>query len=921
MDDSFPVTLEEWNAELVKIVFLESSHTGSTLSRIDTTGRIFEQLAGPRSKEDAKRSFLTSFGKKASKIQDALRDESRLDILAQIKGYPTYFAVLYLTLLAASADDETHDEGDFRVRFSVLLGFDKNKKFVFTELPNLWERLERWSSKRQNCTRLILPRPSKHERLIGYSKRIAFPCYKDEVSLRNILIDNKLDNYSTFESVNKVVHQYISYFSEVFNQEFIEFRTLLSKAAMQQAYDSPFWGAVRDITVHTEREQLKENGKYCIHMEFNDSGNPEIYLLMDDAAATASEIKHYYSLPNEIENYNNIYYERDIGTTLNSLDFLLKKRKGYFYKSRAGVALRSGCLPLFRDDFCHISSEGEYYEDSPIYLILHHTYADSIFTVLKKVGERVQRRDIKSTKWSIVSSDKVGRETLDKIARLLPEEARRFLIHGWQPARPRMSGAARFGQAILLNPASTPIIHMPEVLRGCYVISNKDGEELTHGSLSQGAEGLFIPPEELMEISGQAFCRYELTLAHSDIPVNFDVHVLDHAPYATYCKITEPHDWLIDGPSGVLMALGDTAVIPPLKREEITPLSGAQMLWQYENCLPVTCQYTELHNIPAAFDWLAEALALRFQRRSTLPFGELKQHIDPVSQVTRIPEWQLRRMLFAAGWLCVVQRCHAPYSLVSLAERTISVDVTEQGIVARILGMFTRSERNLLQEALNNGERIGRRLVEDKCCSMGCIELHLSARERIHAFIEQFGLRLVNHDDFPVNALSGVLLPLSQMQFIPALPPELHVSLWQAEKYQWSEEQRLTQTANNLLIRCQEKQRYRYFIRQNTGYWQTDSFSWALMAQMICSGETVGVQKGNTDWCWSKKIFALPPSVFQWWIHVAHGCLSITDNGGYLFAGGKFPLWDNVMVSSSCQRALERRNRALTTRKLRRTLQ
>lgn len=913
MDDSFPVTLEQWNAELVKIVFFESSHTRSTLSRIDATGRIFEQLAGSRSKEDAKRSFLASFGKKTSEIQAALRDESQ--------EYPTYFAILYLTLLAASADNETHDEGDFRVRFSVLLGFDKNKKFDFRELPNLWERLERWSNRKQNCIRLVLPEPSKHERLIGYSKRIAFPCYKDEVFLRDILVNNELDSHSTFESVNKLVHQYISYFGEVFKQEFIEFRTLLSKAAMQQAYDSPFWGAVRDITVHTEREQLKENGKYCIHLEFNDSGYPEIYLLMDDAAATASEIQRYYSLPNEIENYNNIYYERDIGTTLNVLNLLLKKRKGNLYKSRVGAALQSGFLPLFRDDFCHISSEGEYYDNSPLYLILHHKYADSIFTALKKAGERTQRWDIKSTKWSIVSSDKVGRQTLDKIAHLIPEDARRFIIQGWLPARPRMSGAARFGQAILLNPASTPIIHMPDVLRGCYVISNKDGEELTHGSLSQGAEGLFIPPGELMEISGQAFCRYELTLAHSDIPVNFDVHVLDHAPYATYCKITEPHDWLTDGLSGVLMALGDTAVVPPLKREEITPLSGTQMLWQDENCLPVTCQYTELHNIPAAFDWIAEALALRFQRRSTLPFGELKQHIEPVSQVTRIPEWQLRRMLFAAGWLCVVQRRHAPYSLVSLAERTISVDVTEQGIVARILGMFTRSERNFLQEALNDGERIGRRLVEGNGCSMGCIELHLSARERVHAFIEQFGLRLVNHDDFPVNALSGVLLPLSQMQFIPALPPDLHVSLWQAEKYQWSEEQRLTQTANNLLIRCQEKQRYRYFIRQNAGYWQTDSFSWALMAQLICSGEALGMRKGDSDWCWSTKIIALPPAVLQWWIHVAHGCLSITDNGGYLFAGGKVPLWNNVMTFPSCQRALARRSRALTTRKLRRTLQ
>ncbi|WP_371355753.1 hypothetical protein LPB39_21520 [Salmonella enterica subsp. enterica] len=143
-------------------------------------------------------------------------------------------------------------------------------------------------------------------------------------------------------------------------------------------------------------------------------------------------------------------------------------------------------MPLFRDDFFHISSEGDYYDNSPLYLILHHKYADSIFIALKNAGERAQRRDIKSTKWSVVSSDNVGRQTLDKIAHLLPEEARRFLIQGWRPARPRMSGAARFGQAILLNPASTPIIHMPEVLRGCYVIRNKNGEELTHGSLSQG---------------------------------------------------------------------------------------------------------------------------------------------------------------------------------------------------------------------------------------------------------------------------------------------------------------------------------------------------------------------------------------------------------------------------------------------------
>src|SRR5688572_25097529 len=106
MSMSFPISLEEWNAALINAIFFESSRAGVFLSRIDTTGRIFEQLAGSRSKEEAKQSFLDSFGKDERKIQRYLRDDSTLDSLTQIKGIPPHFSILYLTLLAASADNE-----------------------------------------------------------------------------------------------------------------------------------------------------------------------------------------------------------------------------------------------------------------------------------------------------------------------------------------------------------------------------------------------------------------------------------------------------------------------------------------------------------------------------------------------------------------------------------------------------------------------------------------------------------------------------------------------------------------------------------------------------------------------------------------------------------------------------------------------
>ncbi len=76
----------------------------------------------------------------------------------------------------------------------------------------------------------------------------------------------------------------------VLTVNFAEFRTYITFKGCHTAGLISFWGAVRD-TIHTEREQLKE-------AVFTwSSGNP-IYLLMDDAAVTASEIKRYYSLSN-----------------------------------------------------------------------------------------------------------------------------------------------------------------------------------------------------------------------------------------------------------------------------------------------------------------------------------------------------------------------------------------------------------------------------------------------------------------------------------------------------------------------------------------------------------------------------------------------------------------------------------------------
>ncbi|KHT34505.1 hypothetical protein [Pectobacterium carotovorum] len=925
MGESFPVTLDEWNTALVKAIFFDPSYVGATLSRIDATGRIFDKLKGSRSKEEAKSSFLNAFGASADEIQNHFRDELRIDILAGINGVPPHFAILYLTLLAASADDHTHDEGDFRVRFSLLLGFDKNRKFIFSELPKMWKRLEKWSCNKKECAHLILPDPQR-ETLIGYSKRLSFPSYKDDLLLRRLLFSKGLDSYSKFEIISQAVYEKINSFSLTFRSEFSQFSDLLLNASLKQAYDSPFWGAVRDITRNDESQKIAENGKFCIQLGSADVWNPEIYLLMDQKGSDVFTAQELYTISQQTSIYTKSYYQSNINNTLIHLFLLSQKKRKGLYQSRIGMALRAGCLPLFQDDSGYISSDGHYFDDGPVCLVIDSNYVKNISVACKGINLRFIFLGVNSEcdKWNVLVFDAVSRQALTTLADALPESAQRFLIQSWMPARPHLIGGARFGQAVLLNPASTPFIRMEGANSGSFVISDSMGNELATGELSASDEGLYISPEKLVSIHGQTLCRYLLTVDQQTTPLVYDVCVLDHAPDAVYRRLKEPSNWLIDGPLGVLVPFDDITHNESnsgfVNKQKLTPLGGVWSLWQHNESPPAEREAMGLHSIPVALDWLAEALALRFQRRSTLSFDELSKHLTPVSRAICIPVWRLRRMLFVSGFLSVVESRYTPYPLVIQAPRTISVFDEKAGTVARICGMMTKSERNQLQNALVDNEQLKRWSLRGHDLAIGCVELNLSGVERIELLIEQLGLQLITKADFSVSPLSGVISPITKIENIPMLPANINVSAWQEEKNKWSEESTLIYPASNTLIRCREKQRNRYFITTQNGCWQTDSFAWGLMAQTIFSKKKLGSQSHNGDLCWSKSLIALPLSLTQWWLHFAGGCLSIGDDGQVSFVGGGSSIWGDIGRSEITtqeygDRAIVRRSRALKLRR------
>ena len=109
--------------------------------------------------------------------------------------------------MAGSADDSTQEFGRFRTRFKELLSpYVKNSESLlsieFSDLPMMWNHVANWSKKRNStigdCKELILPSVHSYESRIGLSKRIAFPTYKDEISLKQLLENRQLSENSEF---------------------------------------------------------------------------------------------------------------------------------------------------------------------------------------------------------------------------------------------------------------------------------------------------------------------------------------------------------------------------------------------------------------------------------------------------------------------------------------------------------------------------------------------------------------------------------------------------------------------------------------------------------------------------------------------------------------------------------------------------
>lgn len=911
--DSKAWGLREWNLALVEAVFLNRSRPRKTLSRIDTTGRLFEVVTGEKDRESAKRRFIASFGRDPAAIREQFTWSQRIEVLTKRDGIPPTFAALYLSLLAASAEDYTFAEGNFRKRFAALLQLGDGQSFDFEQLPRLWAHLASWtqirSTKSGGCAILVLPDPQSETR-IGHSKRLAFPTFRDERQLRQVLVDSKLDGASTFASVDSAIYRNISAFSASFREEVEEFHSLVSKARDQEAFDSPFWGAIRDITWEEEDERARTDGRFCLQLDLVDPQSPALFLLVDEVGAKGIGEQEMHGLGRARGEYSYFFKGRGAHLSISELLSLANRHAG-FAKSKVGKSLRAGGLGLFPDDLGNMASDGEYRNEGPAVFILSPGNASALVRTsahLNLTPVQLEGRAVLGN-WEGFAYPRLSRYGFERVVASMPDLEGVLACKGWRPPHPSIAGGARYGQAVLLNPASNPVVRLDGATGGRFELVGATQAVIASGDLAKHeGGGFYIPPEKLVGLIGVTTCRYVLDVETSAAVGResiLEVPALSTVPSGELQPL-QWDDWLVEGCEGVLEGAGFLA--PPGRQRACGEPAGSLIPmgrhWPLFEMVGddrfASCTNEALDALPLPLEWLAEALSLRYQRRATLPFGELGMHVGMAAKASETTDWRLRRLMFAANWIQAVERRTAPHATVVPAVRTISHSAKGTQVLARVVGMLTRHDQHVMLGKLSSGESATRVVAADAGMSVGCIELRLASVKRVAEIAAVLGLAIVDRNAIG-NPLGGLLHPTTKAELVTRPAVGLEIEAWDPRSGTW-----IADTTSGeggvlgALFRSNGRQRTTYWVKSSAGYVKTDSRPWASLLGRTQARLPLGRLAMNGDASWSGALRSLPTYLCWWWLHWGGGCIAIAADGGIVFCGGPGrQIWEGVARPSS----------------------
>lgn len=892
-------SIQDWNSALIQKVFLGHGRAGSSIKRIDANARFLIACTEDKSadSEDVKKSFLMCFGSSPKRVR-ALYNWNTTSPQNYGGNFPKIFAPLYLTLMAGSADDNTHEFGRFRDRFKELLSpYVKNSDSLlsmpFSDLPVMWKHMADWSKQRNerfgDCGELILPSVHTNENRIGLSKRIAFPTYKDETNLKQLLEAKQLSENSEFTEVIKAIRYRLSTFSSDFIFEFEYFANCVRSQEFLKAHESRFWGVVQDLTLESEIAITSSKYKFCLQLDVSDPFEPMPYLFFDEVGKELISSCLDSLIVQRRDGLNFVGYTNqnypDLQIIINSIN------SAEADKSKVGRTLHAGWVTLLPDQFGNLSTDGSYSNNGPVCFFVKDEFIAVLRQNLDSLGVQfVAIRTGKATKgWSGFTCKTINRKALKSVLSIAPFGLSRFLRLGWAPPRIQLRGGAWQGQTLLLNPASNPIVSLEDAVSGTFKLLNNDGEAITEDfALMKMEDGFCAYPTSLIDTKNAAFCEYALT-SQSGLVKYLRVILTQSLPSMIPRVTGNFNRWFFEGSFGTQQPLSSTGL-------ESIPFRNNSLIFKANNLKPTfsQCNSINVEKIPylniefsKILNWISDALLLRFETRESLPFKLLLEHLEGPALLANISPKYLRRLLIDGQWITPLYKIGAPQPNVVAAPRLAFTTQENDKFIVRISGMLSVTNFLAVEKFLINEESIKSR--EDGYASLDCMEIRLNSFQRIIQACEILNAQLVSQEDFP-NPISALDPQVSKMaNFAPPYQSK-NMQKWIRENKSWESQINAGiewPTGEVRGLSNEASRKNWYWIRiSNDQYIRTDSLVWSTLASEVAAQKPIFELSEDGSLVWSEFLVGIPISLSRWWLLFEGGSVCLSKKYQTIFNNG-----------------------------------
>lgn len=556
----------EWNCGLFHAVFdgARSEQPDEAVIRIETTAEFIRAVTGDDSAVSSQapfQAFLEQIRKQGDSPGDLLRLRRWRDSGSTDDEIPSYFGVLYFTLLVASGDEETHVEGRYRERMNSLLGRPVGANVDLRKLPELWEALRDWTHSRRASGHPIrpleLPHP-RHERLIGYSKRLAFPGHRDLNQLARILREKGLDDGSPPRVVLRILGGRLSDFSGMFQEEY-EATADVAKRSIDRVRGEPLWAAISAASWNPDTSSGERRQRIRIELDPGNPTRPAIHVLLN-SQSTRGFGPHLISQPlgRTVEGANYFLCRRAKNDTEADLRRIVLYERSALGPSFAGTRqyrmLEQGLLPFLPGEAPWVDASSIPEREGCMFLANTKTW-NAIRRVLEQHGiSDAQATRIQFTEdseslgvqgWHLAGPVELSADTLIELRRRLPD------LDGLQES-PRIKAvtlrdAVRLEDGFLLRRPVAPLVRAP----GAEMVdcSRIDGSE-SHVLHAAAPEDVFeLPPSFIDGFDLPAEVRFR-SFAGGAVISSLKARFVDHCLAVDRLEPSQLQDWFTEAATG-----------------------------------------------------------------------------------------------------------------------------------------------------------------------------------------------------------------------------------------------------------------------------------------------------------------------------------------------------------------------------------